>query len=456
MDDFPAAASSAANARMPISVSALVASARLTLEREVGLVHVTGEISGFTRAASGHCYFSLKDANAQVRCVLWRTKARLTEFTLRDGLAVDIRAVATLYEPRGEFQLSVDSIRQAGAGALFERFTQLKARLDAAGWFDVARKRPLPAYPTAIGVVTSTRAAALRDVITTLARRWPALRVIVYPAPVQGAGSAPEIASAIATANARAEVDVLIVCRGGGSIEDLWSFNEEIVARAIFESRLPVVSGVGHETDFTIADFVADVRAPTPTGAATLVAPDHAAVRHRVEQWAMRILREMHHALAVRAQRADLAARGLMHPRARLAAQQQHLKALAARAGLAWRRDARTRESIVASQGARLRRELRSPPPQAARVAQLRDRWRQSAQLSVGRLDLRLATLAQNLSHLAPQHVLTRGYAIVTRQNPGAAGDDIVQDARTLARGDAVRLQFAIGRAGATVDDIEP
>ncbi|MEP7061245.1 MAG: exodeoxyribonuclease VII large subunit [Betaproteobacteria bacterium] len=451
MDEIPAAAT-----RAPITVTALVASARLALEREVGLVLVTGEISGFMRAASGHCYFSLKDANAQVRCVLWRTKARLMEFALRDGLAVDVRAVASLYEPRGEFQLAVDSIRVAGAGALFERFTRLKAELEARGWFDAARKRPLPAFARALGVVTSTRAAALRDVITTLRRRWPAMRVIVYPCTVQGAGSAQEIAAAITTANARDEVDALIVCRGGGAIEDLWSFNEEVVARAIFESRLPIVSGVGHETDFTIADFVADLRAPTPTGAAALIAPDADAVRHRVDQWFARISRAIHHALAVCAQRADLAARGLVHPRARLVAQRERLGALATRANRAWYRDADIRASWLRALAARLRRELRAPFRETPVVASLRERLQRVNALRLAHFDARLATLAQNLAHLSPQQVLERGYAIVTHAGDGGRAGDVVQDARTLARGAAIDLRFARGRAGATVDDVEP
>ncbi len=441
--------------RAPLSVSALVAAARLALERDLGVVQVAGEISGFMRAASGHCYFSLKDAGAQVRCVMWRTRARLVDFTLADGLAVEVRAMASIYEPRGEFQLAVDSIRAAGSGALFERFARLKAKLEAAGWFDAARKRPLPAYARAVGIVTSTRAAALRDVVITLRRRWPAMRVVVYPCAVQGAGAAAEIAAAIATANARAEVDVLIVCRGGGSIEDLWAFNEEAVARAIVESRLPVVAGVGHETDFTIADFVADVRAPTPTGAAALVAPDGAAERHRVAQWMARIVRGIRHTLATRAQRADIAARGLVHPRARLAGEADSLRVLAARAALAWRREAAARDAAVTATTLRLRREMRAPLREASAVARLAERWRRAAALDMARAGMRVDTLAQNLAHLSPRHVLERGYAIVARKDGGAAGD-VVQDARVLAPGEDVEITFARGRAGARVTGVEP
>jgi exodeoxyribonuclease VII large subunit len=208
-----------------LPVSLLVSSARLILERHLGLVWVSGEISNFTRAASGHCYFNLKDAQAQVRCVFFRHRAQFADFTLRDGLAVEVRATPSIYEARGEFQLNVDNVRLAGQGALYEKFARLKARLEAAGWFAPERKRPLPAYPRAVGIVTSTRAAALHDLLTTLKRCWPALAVIVYPTPVQGEGAAESIAQAIRTANMRAEADLLIVARGGGSIEDLWAFN---------------------------------------------------------------------------------------------------------------------------------------------------------------------------------------------------------------------------------------
>ncbi|MGA8032467.1 MAG: exodeoxyribonuclease VII large subunit, partial [Casimicrobiaceae bacterium] len=243
-----------------LPVSLLVSSARLLLERHLGLLWVSGEISGFTRAASGHSYFTLKDASAQVRCVFFRHKAQGLPFALRDGLAVEVRATPTIYEARGDFQLGVETVRLAGVGALYEKFLRMKAALEAAGWFDPARKRALPRFPRRIGIVTSLKAAALRDVLTTLSRRYPAAGVVIYPAPVQGAGAADEIAAAIRVANERGDVDVLIVCRGGGSLEDLWAFNEEAVARAVFESALPVVSGVGHETDFTICDFVADLR----------------------------------------------------------------------------------------------------------------------------------------------------------------------------------------------------
>jgi exodeoxyribonuclease VII large subunit len=292
---------------MPVSL--FVSSARLLLERHLGLAWIGGEISGCTRAASGHFYFTLKDAKAQVRCVFFRHKAQGLSFALRDGLGVEVRAVASIYEPRGEFQLNVETVRLAGLGALYERFVARKRALEAAGLFDSVRKRALPAFPRRIGIVTSRSAAALRDVLTTLARRFPGLPVILYPASVQGAGAAAEIAAAIRLANAHAKVDVLIVCRGGGSLEDLWAFNEEVVARAVFESRLPIVSGVGHETDFTICDFVADVRAATPTAAASLVVPERAALCVAIGALYRRLARAHAHHAGNCAQRLDAASR---------------------------------------------------------------------------------------------------------------------------------------------------
>jgi exodeoxyribonuclease VII large subunit len=271
--ESPFASSATPGGEVVVPVSALNRAIGTMLERSFPLVWVAGEVSNFTRAASGHWYFSIKDAQAQMRCVMFRGRAQYAEFTPREGDRIEVRALVTMYEPRGELQLNVEAVRRTGQGRLYEAFLKLKAQLEAEGLFAAERKRALPAHPRAIGIVTSLQAAALRDVLTTLSRRAPHIPVIVYPAPVQGVGVSAKLADMVDAANARREVDVLIVCRGGGSIEDLWAFNEEVLARAIAESAIPVVSGVGHETDFTIADFAADVRAPTPTGAAELVSP---------------------------------------------------------------------------------------------------------------------------------------------------------------------------------------
>ncbi len=429
-----------------VPVSLLISSARLIIERQLGLVWVSGEVSNFTRAASGHCYFNLKDPQAQVRCVFFRHKARFADFSLKDGQQVEVRATASIYEARGEFQLNVETVRLAGQGALYEAFARLKARLDAAGWFAAERKRPLPRFPRAVGIVTSTRAAALSDLLTTLRRRWPALRVVVYPTAVQGAGAAAEIAAAIRTANERAEVDLLIVGRGGGSIEDLWAFNEEAVARAVYESALPIVSGVGHETDFTICDFVADARAPTPTGAAALAVPDRLAVGRDVAGLAARWQRAQVSMLETRMQRLDGLARRLVHPAAKLAQQQRDAQMLGGRLARAMRHEFATRGIALDAPARRLAWRLHQPLPQRAPLDSAGRALCRALPATLDRAHARLASLAQNLAHLNPQAVLERGYAIVA-----TADGAIVHDAAEVKPGDAVALTFARGGAAATI-----
>ena len=432
------------------SVSAFVSSARLLLERNLALQWISGEVSGCSRAASGHLYFTLKDPKAQIKCVFFRSKARALSFDLREGLAVEVRATPSIYEARGEFQLNVESVRLAGLGALYERFVQLKARLSAAGLFEASRKRPLPTFPARVGIVTSRRAAALRDVLSTLARRFPGIPVVLYPASVQGAGAAGEIAAAIRRANAHAYVDVLIVARGGGSLEDLWAFNEEVVARAVFESRLPIVSGVGHETDFTICDFVADVRAPTPTGAAALVVPDRLALRRRVEDLARRLARAETHAASNRAQRLDRAARALVHPAARLARQRARARELGDRLARAFghRRIAAVRR-IDAAQ-ARLGRELRAPVPQTRALAHAANALSRAGRDRLARARRDVERLGSTLALLNPESVLERGYAIVATR-----GGTVVADSRQLRTGEDVRMTFAQGHAAATITETE-
>jgi exodeoxyribonuclease VII large subunit len=266
------------------SVSRLNREARVLLERGFGTLWLEAEISNFSRPSSGHWYFCLKDAAAQVRCAMFRQRNMLCAFTARDGQKVLVRARIGLYEPRGEFQLIVDHLEDAGLGALQRQFEELRARLAAEGLFATARKRPLPTLPKRIGVITSPTGAAVRDILHVLARRFPAVAVLIYPVAVQGAQAPAELVAALKTAAARQECDVLILARGGGSLEDLWAFNDEKLARAIVASPIPVISGVGHEVDFTIADFAADVRAPTPSAAAELVVPD-------AEEWLTTCLR---------------------------------------------------------------------------------------------------------------------------------------------------------------------
>ncbi|SMC24374.1 Exodeoxyribonuclease VII large subunit [Andreprevotia lacus DSM 23236] len=421
-----------------VSVTELNRQVRDVLEGSFPVLWVAGEISNFKRYDSGHCYFSLKDAGAQVRCVMFRNRAALLDFQPREGAQVEVRAVVSLYEARGDFQLTIEAMRPAGLGALFEAFEQLKKKLAAEGVFDAARKRPVPAFPRAIGIVTSLKAAALRDVLTTLRRRMPGLPVILYPCAVQGASAANEIAAAINAASARAEVDTLLVCRGGGSIEDLWSFNEEVVARAIAACSMPVVSGVGHETDVTIADFVADVRAATPTAAAELVSPNRQELQLRVAHLQARLARALRRQIEARMQKLDGLQRRLRHPGEALQRRREHL--LRARSSLQ-----RAIGQVLEQRRQRLLRDRLRLDHLAPDMAQRRLRLaRQAERLAItmqqqqARRTQRLALLGARLAALNPTAVLARGYALVEDK----AGH-VVQAAAQLQRGDAVRIRFA-------------
>ncbi len=430
-----------------LTVSELNRMARRALESQLPLLWVEGEVSNFTRAASGHWYFSLKDANAQVRCVMFRGRNQFAGFTPANGDHVEIRALPSLYEARGEFQLGAEAIRRAGAGRLYEAFLKLKAKLEAEGLFDPLKKRTLPRFPRCLGVVTSPQAAALHDVLTALARRMPGLPVIVYPTPVQGAGAGAQIAAAIRTAGARAECDVLLVCRGGGSLEDLWAFNDEAVARAIAASPMPVVSGVGHETDFTLADFAADLRAPTPTAAAELASP----VRQELLLRLGHLAHQLQHHLARRQHgamhRLDYLARRLVHPADQLRRRQAELSQLAQHLQHA----GTTRLTREQLRLARLNQRLVTPRHVIQREQQRLDaldlRGRRAVQGIFGQRRLNMARLASSLDHLNPEGVLARGYSIVQLED-----GTVVQDASALNTGDAVGIRFHRGQACARVE----
>jgi exodeoxyribonuclease VII large subunit len=381
-----------------LTVSELLRSVRDTLERRFPLLWVRGELSNLTRAPSGHCYFTLKDGTAQVDCVMFRSRAALLERELRDGAQVEAHALATLYEPRGRFQLNVETVRRAGLGPLYERYLRVKEKLEREGLFDAALKRELPPFPRSVGVVTSRAAAALRDVLTTLARRNPAIEVIVYPVPVQGDGAAARIAAMLARASAREECDVLLLVRGGGSIEDLWQFNEEAVARALRASRIPVVVGVGHETDFTIADFAADARAPTPTAAAELASSSRAELLGRLAECARCVSRETRRRLEYAIQALDGCARRLVHPGERLRSSGSLVTQLSARLGFAFIHAIHACES-------------------------------------------KLERLRATLDGLDPEAVLARGYSITYN----AAGE-VLRDAALARHGERLQTTLARGR----------
>ena len=389
-----------------MSVSELNRLARNVLEQSFPLFWVSGEISNFTRAASGHWYFSLKDENAQVSCVMFRGRNNYLDWTPKEGDKVEARALVTLYEARGSFQLTVEFLQRAGAGALFEAFEKLKAQLQAQGLFDTAFKKAIPSHPKQIGIVTSPDAAALDDVLTTLRRRMPNIPVVIYPTPVQGKGAANQIANAINLAHQRNECDVLIICRGGGSMEDLWQFNEEIVARAIANCRIPTISGVGHETDFTICDFVADVRAPTPTAAAELASPSRESLLHKLKQLSEQLSRSSAYLVQQREQLLDYLARRLISPTQQVEQQKRQL-------------------------------------------AQVAHRLNLSINQQLQRQEKNLSQLAQNLDHLNPQAVLSRGYAFAQNKN-----GEIISSSHQIKAGDDIKLTFDVGSAEATVTKI--
>ena len=429
-----------------LTVSELNRMARRALEAQLPLLWVEGEVSNFIRAASGHWYFSLKDASAQVRCVMFRGRNQFSGFTPANGDHVEIRALPSLYEARGEFQLGAESIRRAGAGRLYEAFLKLKAKLEAEGLFDPLGKRALPRFPRCIGIVTSPQAAALHDILTALARRMPGLPVILYPTPVQGTGAGAQIAAAIHTAGARAECDVLLVCRGGGSLEDLWAFNDEAVVRAIAASPMPVVSGVGHETDFTLADFAADLRAPTPTAAAELVSP----VRDELLQQLGRLAHQLHHHLARKqqneTQRLDYLSRRLVHPAEQLRRQQLELGQWTQRLHNATRTRL-TRERLQLTQlGQRLVTPLHLVQREQQKLDALSARAQRAVQSGLVQRQLNLARFDSSLGHLSPEGVLARGYSIVQMEN-----GKLVQDAAMLKAGDSIDIRLHRGQARATV-----
>lgn len=423
------------------------------LESNVPLLWVRGEISNLVKAASGHFYFSLKDDQAQVRCVMFRHKNVLLsqqngKGQISNGQQVEVLAVATLYEQRGDFQLTVEQMRPAGLGILYERFERLKQLLESQGLFAAERKRALPAFPKCIGIVTSPQAAALRDVLTTLRKRLPSVPVVLYPAPVQGAGSAEKIAMAIATANRRAECDVLIVCRGGGSIEDLWAFNEEVVARAIAASEIPIVSGVGHETDFTIADFVADERAPTPTAAAQRVALDRHALLRGLQDQAQHLQRAQRNRLQNAMQAVDYLQRRLVHPAQQLQRQAQQLDQLQQRIQRAFA----YRKQHQHWQWQSLSQRLRAASSDFARLqdrqTNLAERLIKAMCAEQAQRSGRADNAAQHLILLDPTKVLARGYSMVQD-----ATGSVVSDAGQLAIGAELHITFAKGWARTEVKE---
>lgn len=443
------------------SVTELTREVRTTLEQGIGNVWVEGEISNYRKQSSGHQYFTLKDATSQLTCVLFaRAGLWRKQVVLADGMQVQVRGALTVYEARGQYQLNVQVVQAAGAGLLQAKFDALKRKLAAEGLFDAERKRELPAFPATVALVTSPSGAALRDMLNILTRRAPWLRVIVSPVRVQGAGAAGEIARAIAElnrweSNGLPRADVIIVSRGGGSIEDLWEFNEEAVARAIFASEIPVVSAVGHEIDFTIADFVADLRAPTPSAAAELVVPDSADLGRRLAQWMIRIQREA--AGFVDRERRRLAHRAagvlVRQPRARLDAAAQSIDLASERLQRSASEQLRTATSRLGNAAARLRQHRPDQELKLCRerAATLRARLIEALPRRLDRLAQRLTRGAELLRLLSPEATLARGYSI-TRLADGR----VMKSVRDAAPGSSLVTRVLDGEVSSTVSAEPP
>ena len=366
-------------------------------------IWVKGEISNFIEASSGHWYFSLKDNDAQVRCTMFRGKNNEVKWVPKNGELIEAQCKIGLYEQRGDYQLNISSLQQAGLGKLFEEFNQLKQKLNTEGLFDEEKKKSLPTHPNVIGVITSLDASVLRDVITTLKRRNKSLEVIIYPTPVQGKFAPEGIIKAIKLANQRNEADVLIVCRGGGSIEDLWSFNDELVAREIFSSIIPIISAVGHQTDITISDFVADLRAPTPTAAAEIISTSYEELLGNLEYFKSSLLILIQNKIEQLTQKIDFLEKGLISPIQKITSQYDLIAALKNRMQI-----------TISSQLEKYREQIRS--------------------------------YEQNLSHLNPNEILSRGYSIVLNQNK-----KIINNASAVSVSDKIKIKFHEGNAEASI-----
>jgi exodeoxyribonuclease VII large subunit len=434
------------------TVSRLNREVRVLLERGFGTLWLEAEISNFARPSSGHWYFSLKDAGAQVRCAMFRQRNMLCAFTAKDGQKVLVRARIGLYEPRGEYQLIVDHMEDAGLGALKRQFEELSAKLEREGLFAAGRKRPVPSLPRRIGVITSPTGAAVRDILHVLARRFPAVDVLIYPVPVQGAQAAVDIIAALRLAGRRAECDVLILARGGGSLEDLWAFNDEGLARAIVASPVPIITGIGHEVDFTIADFAADVRAPTPSAAAEVAVPDAAEWLDAFVRLDARLQRSVGRRIDGHRQRLRwLAGRAsLVSPSAKLAQQSQRLDEVEQRLSRAVRRRLiASRERLGWLTG---RAALVSPATRVAqqllRLASLQVRSDRAWRQIVRRARERLQPLVRTLNAVSPLATLDRGYAIVSTE----AGE-ILREAAHAKPGTVIEARLSRGRLRAIVKE---
>lgn len=437
------------------TVSRLNQTVRLLLEQEIGQVWISGEISNFTQPASGHWYFTLKDNTAQVRCAMFRNSNRRVTFRPQHGQQVLVRASITLYEPRGDYQIIVESMQPAGEGLLQQKYEQLKATLSAEGLFDKQYKQPLPSPAHCVGVITSKTGAALHDILHVLKRRDPSLPVIIYPTAVQGDDAPGQIVRAIQLANARQECDVLIVGRGGGSLEDLWSFNDERVARAIFASQIPVVSAVGHETDVTIADFVADLRAPTPSAAAEVVSRNQLELLRQMQNGQQRLEMAMDYFLANRTRRFTQLHHRLQqqHPQLRLARQQTVLERLRQRMNLAV--DSQLKRAVQRQQRTTQRLNQHNPQPRIwraqTRIQQLEYRLAENLRAQLSSTRERFGKAVTHLEAVSPLSTLARGYSVTT-----ANDGKVLKQTKQVKAGDVLTTRLSDGWVESEVKGVTP
>lgn len=434
------------------SVRQLNLEVRQLLQQNFALLWVEGELSNMARPASGHVYFSLKDEHAQARCVMFRDANRKLAFQPEDGMRVLIHARVGLYEPRGEYQLGVEHMEETGVGVLQRKYEELKNRLRHEGLFDAVHKQTLPAYPQILGIVTSASGAALRDILSVLRRRFPLLEVRVYAVPVQGEASARAIVNAIEAINQGGDCDLIMLARGGGSIEDLWSFNEELVARAIFASKLPIVTGVGHETDFTIADFVADVRAATPSSAAELVVPHREELIDTLRQYEKSLFCLARDQLRIICQAVDRMTERLefLHPKQTVQRSKQQLTELQRRARSAIKLDLACQ--INQLNKLLIRFENQSPKSRVAAInielANMCERLQRLAIMQLEQKKQRLIMLTRALNTVSPASTLNRGYAVVSK----VEDDQILCDAKQVSAHDKILIRLAKGRLRAHIE----
>lgn len=439
------------NSRDIYTVSRLNREVRTILETGFPLLWIEAELSNFSRPASGHWYFSLKDEAAQVKCAMFKNRNQLVKVLPANGKQVLVRAKIGLYEPRGDYQLIIEHMEEAGDGALRRQFELLKIKLSNEGLFDASGKKEIPETVTRVGIVTSSSGAAIHDILTTLQRRFPMEKTVVYPVPVQGKGAANKIAAAINKANARQEIDVLIIARGGGSLEDLWEFNEEVVARAIYESDIPVVTGIGHEVDFTIADFVADQRAATPTAAAELISPDRYQQLQNLSAIESRLTYLIQHNLQQKQQKIDWLNKRIRHPKDQLQIIKNKLYELSQRNISSIKRRlvaARSQTNLLEAQiqqydPSHQVRELQQ------KVENMSSRFQRATKQVISTRTKKLQHLIYTLDALSPLHTLKRGYAIIKDKN-----NKIIRNVNEIHTNQVIKTELAKGYIFSTITEV--